>query len=431
MITIYTKNTSNRLTYICNQLFHRILGCDYVITTNKDEIKGFPIWYSDECENNGIHIKPVTLLFEQDIHPQEIQLGTWENLTTLFPTESGDIPFDLLAASFFLLSRYEEYTCHKKDIHGRYPVEESIAFQNGFLTEPLVDRWILKLKDLIQQKDINQQFKLPSYRFIPTIDVDNIYAFRNHGLLQFIYCSVRDFIKGNKTLLKQRYDVVTREKKDPFFNLSMVYNLHKKRNIHPVFFFHCGTFGKHDKRSIYPSYSYLKVRKQIASEDIVGLHPSYHASQHPLFFKTEKALMLWNKNSEERPNRFHYLRFCIPETYTLLEKNGFTSDWSLCYSTQVGFRASTSHPFYFYNLKEERETTLQLYPTAVMDKTLKSDLGLNPESSLEYIMKLKEVVESVHGTFITLFHNEHITDVFAWEGWHNMYEVLLSKCKEK
>lgn len=431
MITIYTDRISNRLNYICNQLFKSVLGCEYKITTDRAEIVGFPIWYSDEKNENGIHIKPVQLLFEHGVQPQNVQTGTWDDLITLFPTEGGDIPFDLFAASFYLLSRYEEYVCDKSDAHGRFPVEESIAFQKGFLTDPLVDRWILKLKEIIIQRDAHQSFNLPTYRFIPTIDVDNIYAYRNHGLLQFVYCSVRDMMRDRWDLVRQRYSVVTRGKKDPFFNLSMVYNLHLKRKLHPVFFFHCGTFGKHDKRSIYPSFSYWKIRKRIAKNEVVGLHPSYNCSKHPFLLKIEKFLMIWNKGSSERPNRFHYLRFRIPESYELLGKEGFTSDWSLCYSSQPGFRASTSHPFYFYHLKEERETSLLLYPTAVMDKTIKSDMGLNPESAIDYVSNLKETVASVHGTFITLFHNEHITDVFAWKGWHHAYEVLLDKCKVK
>ena len=431
MITIFTDKISNRLTYICNQLFHFVLGCEYKITTDRNDVVGFPIWYSESNGENGIHIQPAQLLFESDIHPQSITFGEWDDLITLFPTESKDIPFDLFAASFYLLSRYEEYTCDDQDAHGRFPVEKSVAFQKGFLTDPLVDQWTLKLKDVIMQKDGQQQFNLSSYRFIPTIDVDNVYAYRNHGLLQFVYCSIRDMVKGRWDLVKQRYYVVIREKKDPFFNLSMVYNLHHKRNLHPIFFFHCGTFGKHDKRSIYPSFSYWKMRKQIAENEVVGIHPSYNCSQYPLLLKVENLVMVWNKESAERPCRFHYLRFRIPEGYTLLEKQGFTSDWSLCYSSQPGFRASTSYPFYFYNLKEERETGLLLYPTAVMDKTLKSDLGLTPEAGVEYVLNLKQKVLSVHGTFITLFHNEHVSDVFAWKGWHHAYEVLLNKCKDK
>jgi hypothetical protein len=45
----------------------------------------------------------------------------------------GDLPFDPLAATFYLVSRYEEYLPFIPDEHGRFPAKQSFAFSNGFL----------------------------------------------------------------------------------------------------------------------------------------------------------------------------------------------------------------------------------------------------------------------------------------------------------
>lgn len=141
-------------------------------------------------------------------------------------------------------------------------------------------------------------------------------------------------------------------------------------------------------------------------------------------------MMKWNENSA-RPIRFHYLRMTVPETYEQLDADGFTSDWSMCYSNDPGFRASTSHPFKFFNLRKNEVSNLTVYPTAVMDKTLKQNLKLNLEESLQYILRLRDVVKSVDGTFITLFHNEHFAEDFGWKGWKEMYERMLAECRTR
>lgn len=73
------------------------------------------------------------LLLEQGINDVEIYIQDWDEIPCFFPTSKNCfLPFDVFAASFYLLSRYEEYLPHLKDEHGRYPASESLAFKNGF-----------------------------------------------------------------------------------------------------------------------------------------------------------------------------------------------------------------------------------------------------------------------------------------------------------
>ena len=105
MIKIYTPSISSRLEYVCTHLFRTILGIDFKLYTQADsQLQEYDICYSKERLGNGLHIVPTPLLFESDIRRQEITFGDWEGFTTLF-VSGGEIPFDLFAASFFLLSR--------------------------------------------------------------------------------------------------------------------------------------------------------------------------------------------------------------------------------------------------------------------------------------------------------------------------------------
>ena len=70
-----------------------------------------------------------------------------------------------------------------------------------------------------------------------------------------------------------------------------------------------------------------------------------------------------------------------------------------------------------------------IHPFAVMDKTLKKDLHLNEEESRSYILDLAQKVKVVNGIFVTIFHNENLTDAFSWRGWRKMYHSLLKEVR--
>jgi hypothetical protein len=68
------------------------------------------------------------LLNEEGIHPQKTDCSEWKKKKIFFLT-AGDMPFDIFAASFYLLSRYEEYLPHEKDQYGRYSHVNSHCLQ--------------------------------------------------------------------------------------------------------------------------------------------------------------------------------------------------------------------------------------------------------------------------------------------------------------
>lgn len=69
-----------------------------------------------------------------------------------FKNSDEEIPFDILGASFWLLSRYEEYLPHKSDPENRFAFKSSLAYQYDFLHYPLVNYWLVVLKGIIKKK---------------------------------------------------------------------------------------------------------------------------------------------------------------------------------------------------------------------------------------------------------------------------------------
>jgi len=155
MLLIYSNNSSLRFDYIIEALFSSVVEIEYAITTNIDEYMsyaGAKINYSTTpVTSNEVWVEPHTLLFENNIQPQALECFMWNGLTVFFKT-NGDIPFDIFAASFYLITRYEEYLPHAKDEYGRYAHANSLAFKEGFLHLPLVNLWMKELKDIITSK---------------------------------------------------------------------------------------------------------------------------------------------------------------------------------------------------------------------------------------------------------------------------------------
>lgn len=431
MITIYTEEISNRVEFIFNQICKHILGCQYVLLDDEQKyLKASTpsICYAKKYNGKGIHIVPHGLLSETGVRPIDPEVTYWDDLPIFFQTLGEDIPFDLFAASFFLLTRYEEYLEKEKDKHDRYPPEKSLAFRHGFLEQPIVDQWVMKLKKMLKEKYPELEFSVRRFQFIPTIDVDNVYVYRHKGPFINGYHIIKDILKGDAEKAKYRLSVILRLREDPYFNLKKITAIHQHCGTMPVFFFHCGCYGKYDKKTFIPSFRYRNARKNISRDFIVGMHPSYHAGYSPRIFQMERRAM--ERSTLDKKvfhSRFHYLRFRMPQSFQLLASEKIAHDWSMGYSSRPGFRAGTTFPYHFYNLKNEKAYRLLIHPFVVMDKTLKSDLGLNREEARQYMLNLIEKVRETNGVFVSVFHNENLTDAFSWRGWKKMYYSLLKE----
>jgi 3-phenylpropionate/cinnamic acid dioxygenase small subunit len=52
-------------------------------------------------------------------------------------------------------------------------------------------------------------------------------------------------------------------------------------------------------------------------------------------------------------------------------------------------------------------------------------MKLDTVSSLELTKQLIDEVKKVNGTFITLWHNETMSDAKRWEGWLEVYRSII------
>ena len=219
-------------------VFTRILGIDVSFTTAvEDFIKhsGPKITYTKQPLQNEFFIRSNSLLFEQGINDVEVKIEDWEGLPCFFAAgERSNIPFDIFAASFYLISRYEEYLPHVKDDLGRFPVKESLAYQNGFLQRPLIDLWAKKFLLSLKERFPEIKQKKKEYQFTSIINVTSSHCFAYRGFIRTIGGVLLDFSKFKLLRLVKRVAVWINPKKDPYNNFTYLMNLH---NVKPCFSF--------------------------------------------------------------------------------------------------------------------------------------------------------------------------------------------------
>ena len=429
MLLVYTHKITPRLNYIFKHFFVRILQIPVVFSTKVDEFvahNGPKITYSKSPLGSEFFIRSHDLLFDQGINDIDINILNWDNVPCFFPAgETSSIPFDIFAASFYLISRYEEYLPHVQDMHERFPVEESLAYKNKFLEKPLVDIWAYKFLEHLKEKFPLYEYKKRDFKLISTIDVDTAFAFKHKGVVRSLGGYLIDVFNFRFVNLWHRLLTNLNFREDHYNTFSELLKIQKEYNVKTLFFFLIGDYTTFDKNISFSNNKFKSLIKSVADYAKIGLHPSYFSSKNFEKLKKEKLRLENIINTPIAFSRQHYLRLIIPETYQNLIEIDIQEDYTMGYAKAVGFRASTCTPFYFFDLDFEIQTPLKIVPFALMDLSLKKYMKLSNEECLNKILALKEEVKQVNGTFISVFHNETLSENNYWKGWKTIYKKMV------
>ena len=147
-ILIYVSKITNRLFYIIELILKEELGISFKFTTDKEKYlshEGPKMHYGKSpLENdNGLFLQSVNLLFERDIADQDVKLCKYNETKVIFPVfnDNSILPFDVLAASFYIITRYEEYLPHVSDQYNRFQPQDSILYKIETFETPIINVW--------------------------------------------------------------------------------------------------------------------------------------------------------------------------------------------------------------------------------------------------------------------------------------------------
>ncbi len=280
--------------------------------------------------------------------------------------------------AFSCLSRYEEYLPFEPDQYGRFEADQSLAFRNGFLEEPVIDQWLILFKKLLQKKFPDLVFPPQSFHYISTFDIDNPWSFLHKGLVRSVAGSLKALWQARYADFSQRLSVLRGSMQDPFDTYGYIRSIEMKYNFKSIFFFLFADYDRFDCNYTLNTPHFRQLVQQIGQDHRTGIHPSLRSNDHAGLLPVEQKRYAEIAGNLPNISRQHFLILRFPETYRRLAEMGIREDYSMGYASYPGFRAGTCSSFNFYDLTNESETDLVIFPFAVMDVTLQQYRALTP-----------------------------------------------------
>lgn len=431
MLILYAEKITPRLQYSAEIIFQTIGIKQFVFTSNLNDYKlnseVFKINYSKKrIDNNELHIIPQGLLFEEKIQEQKTDISEWKGLKVFFPT-AGELPFDIFSASFYLISRYEEYLLHKKDKYGRYSHLQSIAYKHNFLHLPLINLWLKGFAQQLTEKWPAVQLNYASFIYTPTYDIDMAWSYKGKGSRN-IAGFIKEILKWKIYPAFLRCKVLLGKQKDPYDVFAWMQQLHLQHKLTPIYFFLVAEKLKKYDRNISPKNPFLKeLIQKISQQNPVGIHPSWQSGDKVILLKKEIKTLRDIIQQEIVISRQHYIRFSLPDTYRSLIKENIEEDYSMGYGTINGFRASYCLPFFWFDLERNEQTTLKVLPFCYMDANAIYQQKFTAEQALIELQQLHDSVKEVNGHLITIHHNNTLAEQKEFFSWRSSYQQFLSK----
>lgn len=429
-VHIYAPFQSPRLTYVLKLIFTHWLKIPYKLTHHWDDLS------SEDCcvcygvpHEKFISIPACGLLQEEKISILHPATGSWEDLPVFFTEETSyTLPFDLLSAIFYLVSRQEEYYPHAPDHYGRYPAQNSILYQLHCLNRPLADEWLNKFYQLLQLKGISGN--PDSFYYQPTYDIDIAYSYKYKGFFRTTGGFLRDFLRRDFQAMRTRASVIFGKKLDPYDCFERLLAWHQQYELHPRYFILSALQTTAYDKNNDPRHPMMqRLIKRLAQEGTVGMHPSFYAHEERIFQNEKKHL----EDTIRHPitqSRQHYIHMTMPTTYQLLLRHDITDDFSMGYGTHNGFRAGTARSFPWYDLSKNAETNLWVHPFCFMDATAKYYEKLSPSEAGRVLDQYYSLSKSLGIPMITVFHNFSLGTDNAWKGWNEMYSQFLENFRK-
>lgn len=391
-ITIPDNNIEERR-YILDILLREFLGLEFTLET----LRGLQEWV---IETNGKELHIEDKFFNR--FPEDLSYLKYENI----PKRIEEL--DLFAASFFMLTRWEEYVNEKRDLHGRFPATESLAFRQGFLDRPIVDGYVAELKKALLKCNDNLTFKESRFALVPTHDIDSLYLWKSPKQLTRIMLG--DVLKRRSVALAAErlaeYYLVRRGKlNDPFDTFDLLMDKSETLGVRSRFYFMSGGTSIYDNHYKIDDPKALRVIEKIKQrKHIIGIHPSYNTYNNPELFSKEKKRLEEICDCCITEGRQHFLRFEVPTTWQIWEDNEMLTDSSCGYADREGFRCGTGNPFSAFNILTRKKLKLKERPLIFMDSRDYQCGGFTRETQFEH--NLKHYLQDYDSTITILFHND-------------------------
>lgn len=364
------------------------------------------------------------------------KLGPAPKFYSVSSNESGvgaDCHVDIVAGGFFMLSRYEETIVQTVDVFDRFPAESSVAYQEGFLQEPVVNQYAEQLIKMLRVAGFTGEQRrfwgTAPWAIALTHDVDQLHRFP-HGRPPAL--AVARLLAGRAPagaprlggLLADYVNTATHRKTDEYNCLEEMATWERSVGVHASYYFLGDNgIGRRVADYVIDAAGAMSKMRTIASlGHEVGFHAGFWAPDDTRRFHRELSRV----RSAGLPvvgGRQHYLRWQTPATWRLWEAEGLTYDATLGYSSAAGFRCGTCLPFHPYDIEKDREMSILEWPLMFMDATYDSSW---PEGT-RVLDCVSQECQRYGGVLVLLWHNRNWSRLYA-PAVREYFQELLGRC---
>lgn len=415
-LLVFTPESTSRIRYTFKHIFTRVLGIKITFTSEVNQLvsyEGPKCSYTPKKLGSELHFTQVELLREQGINDAMVKVADWDGVPCLFPVkeEGAALPFDIFAASFYHLSRYEEYLPHVKDAKGRFPATESLAFKNHYLETPVVDIWIQRLLAVLLEHFPDLEYTLNSYKKQLVVDVPQAFKYRKIGFLRTAAGYASDAVNLRIKNIWRRTQVILGLRKDPYDIFGWLVQIQKQLHTKIIVLFELGNAAESATNIAHSKRTFQSLIKMVGDYCNVGVLNSATACKNIEALAEEKQRAERITNRSLTFSKFKNQLFTIPQSYRHLIDQEVVQDLSLEYTEQLGFRAGTCNSFFFYDLDYEIQTPLLIKPVAVpLAAIITSSRKVVDSLRLE---QLNNKVIAVNGTLVLSCANQDLSKAFT------------------
>jgi hypothetical protein len=415
-LIIFSNILTPRIKYIFNFIFKDILKAEIEFTGNSQyflQSEHLKVSYGDEPLGEEIFFKSTPLLFSnklEEIKPKTISFGEYQ---APFPVDRSVLPFDVFAASFFMISRYEEYL-HQRNSEGAFKASKSYQHKWRVLHKPVIDEWALIIKSIIKKKHPQFKFQEKKFKHHPTIHFSLLTHFPEGFLnrAKFIFSAA---FKKENNYLNAKFDRLTGVGINNEEVLEQVEEIFASKKSKAFYFV--------DFPDVPMDYIRTdRIFKTLNNRSVGLLRPCANNKQKMTGIKEDLV-----KLKKVNPNlimltsqQLDALKF--PICYLNVLNSGITSDYSMGYENVMGFRAGTCTPFNWYDLQLEKATPLVVNSYCLTDHILQF---LTREEAIKEIHQYIDAVKVVNGTFYSSWNLKSLSDYPKYKKLKSLFEEML------
>lgn len=336
---------------------------------------------------------------------------------------------DLVASTFFFLTRYEEWFAQDRDPWGRVPEDRLSLVQEDLADRAPVDEYREVLAGWLSCL-LGRPVPAhpPGYEVLLSHDVDSGFRvvrgpFWSHVARGMARDLVRHRSPRTATELGLNAIAAAAGRPIPFGNVEQIVRLAERYDRTSHFFFMAN--GSHPDDAAYdvrdPAVRQA-IRNILDAGHRVGLHVGLDAAGDAAALRREWDLLGGVLGREPLGGRTHFLRWDCARTPGLLDGIGARLDSSAGFSARCGFRTGTTRPHRLFDLGSGRMLDLMEYPLAIMDKAV---YDLPPAQREDAVARVVSTVRR-HGGCLTInWHYWYFT-----HRYRRLCEEVLAACRD-